>query len=106
LIETAHKKTHREDAKKLLWFQQFLRGRVLAEITRDQISVIGERKRKESSGPTANRYLALIRAILRKACHEWEWIDKAPKVKLYQESKRRVSIQNESLPMQASQWDK
>jgi integrase len=79
-----------EDAKKLVWLQQFLRGRVLAEITRDEIAAIGEYKRKESSGPTANRYLALIRSILRKACLEWEWIYRAPKIRLYKESKRRV----------------
>jgi integrase len=90
LKETEHKRTHVEDAKKLMWLQQFLRGRVLAEITREEIVVIGERKKTEASGPTANRYLALIRAILRKACFEWEWINKAPKVKLYKESKRRV----------------
>lgn len=90
LLETDHKKTHREDAKKLVWLQQFLRGRILAEITRDEIATIGDCKRKESSGPTANRYLALIRAILRKACLEWEWIDNAPKIRLYKETKRRV----------------
>jgi integrase len=90
LLETSHKRTHREDAKKLVWLQQFLRGRVLSEIGREDIAKIGEKKRLESSGPTANRYLALIRAILRKACLEWEWIDKAPKVRLYKEAKRRV----------------
>lgn len=90
LLETDHKRTHREDAKKLLWLQQFFRGRVLAEISRDEVAAIGEHKRKESSGATANRYLALIRAILRKAALEWEWIDKAPKVRLYKETKRRV----------------
>lgn len=90
LKETEHKRTHDEDVAKLKWLQQFLRGRVLAEITREEIIAIGERKKTEASGPTANRYLALIRAILRKACFEWEWIDKAPKVKLYKESKRRV----------------
>ncbi len=52
--------------------------------------MIGERKRQNSSGPTANRFLALIRSILRRACYEWEWIEKAPKVRLYQEAKRRV----------------
>ena len=61
LLETDHKKTHLEDARKLVWLQQFLRGRVLAEITRDEIAAIGELKRKEASGPTANRYLALYR---------------------------------------------
>lgn len=90
LIESSHKKTYREDAKKLAWFQQYLRGRVLAEISRDEIAAIGEKKRIESSGATANRYLALIRSILRKACYEWEWIEKAPKIRLYPESKRRV----------------
>ncbi len=90
LIETEHKRTHSEDVRKLAWLQQFLRGTELAAISRENIVAIGEHKKAESSGPTANRYLALIRAILRKACNEWEWIDKAPQVKLYKESKRRV----------------
>jgi integrase len=90
LMETQHKRTHRDDMMKLAWLQQFLRGRVLADITRDQIAAIGERKKTEASGPTANRYLALIRSILRRACLEWEWIDKVPKVKLYREPQRRV----------------
>ncbi len=34
--------------------------------------------------------MALIRAILRKASLEWEWINWAPKVTLYREAKRRV----------------
>lgn len=47
-------------------------------------------KEKESSPARANRYLALIRAILRRAAREWEWIDGAPAIKLYPEPKRRV----------------
>jgi integrase len=90
LIETEHKRTHRDDMMKLTWLQQFFRGRVLGEITRDDIAAIGARKKSESSGPTANRYLALIRSVLRRACLEWEWIDKVPKVKMYRESRRRV----------------
>lgn len=49
-----------------------------------------QRKRGEASAATANRYLALVRAILRRACDEWEWTERAPKVKLYREAKRRV----------------
>lgn len=89
LTEMAHIRTH-DDVQRLKWLQQFLRGRVLAEITRDQIAAIGAHKMAQTSGPTANRYLALIRAIMRKACFEWEWIDKAPKVKLYREARRRI----------------
>lgn len=90
LQETAHKRTHGGDISKLAWLQQFLRGRVLAEITRDEIAAIGERKKAGASGATANRYLSLVRAILRKAWQEWEWIDRVPKLTLYRESKRRV----------------
>ncbi len=39
---------------------------------------------------TKNRYLALIRAILNKAADEWLWLEKAPKVSLYREPKRRI----------------
>jgi hypothetical protein len=90
LQETAHKRTHDDDVAKLAWLQQFLRGRVLASITREEIAVIGESKKAEASGATANRYLALVRAILRKAWLEWRWLDWVPKVKLYREAKRRV----------------
>src|SRR5689334_5635991 len=44
LHETAHKRTHQEDVLKLDWLQQFLRNRMLAEITRDEIAAIGARK--------------------------------------------------------------
>jgi integrase len=90
LQETAYKRPHHGDMLKLAWLQQFLRGRVLAEITGDEIAAIGECKKAAASGPTANRFLALIRAILRRACYEWEWIDRVPKVKMYKESKRRL----------------
>lgn len=90
LVETQHKATHEEDKRKLRWLQQYLRGKELGSITRDTVAEIGRIKAQASSPPTANRYLALIRAILRKAAFEWEWIDRAPKVTLYREAKRRV----------------
>ncbi|MGC2519444.1 MAG: site-specific integrase [Burkholderiales bacterium] len=90
LTETDHKATHKEDARKIRWLQQFLRGKLLASINRELIGEIGNTKAQEASPATANRFLALIRAILRKAAYEWEWIDRAPRVKLYPEAKRRV----------------
>lgn len=47
-------------------------------------------REKIATGGTTNRYLALIRAILRRACHEWEWIDRVPKFKLFKEAEGRV----------------
>jgi len=90
LLGTQHKSTHERDKEKLRWLQQFLRNRLLNEIDRVLIDHIAQTKAKETSPSTANRHLALIRSILRKACYDWEWIDKVPKVRLFPESKRRV----------------
>ncbi|WP_292916856.1 tyrosine-type recombinase/integrase [Nitrosomonas sp.] len=90
LIETQHKATHERDKEKLRWLQQFLRNRQLHEIDRELIDHIAHAKAKDTSPSTANRYLALIRAILRKACHDWEWMEKIPKIRLFPEPKRRI----------------
>lgn len=90
LEEATHKRTRQEDQLKLTWLAQFLDGQPLGAITREQVAAIGDCKRSEASAATANRYLALVRAILRKACFDWGWIDKVPKVRLYREAGRRV----------------
>lgn len=88
--ETEHKADADKDRSKLLWFHDHLASLYLDEIDRAVVDRIAEIKRAEASASTANRYLALLRAILRKARDEWEWIDKIPKVRLYPEPKRRV----------------
>ncbi|HZQ75406.1 MAG TPA: site-specific integrase [Burkholderiales bacterium] len=90
LRETEHKKSHLQDAKQILWLQKFFRGRYISDITRDLIAEVAEKKRQEASASTANRYLAMIRAILRRACLEWEWTERPPRIRLYPEPKRRV----------------
>ena len=63
---------------------------MLNSIDREPVAKVGTIKAEEAQPATANRYLALIRAILRKASNEWEWIDQVPRIKLYREPKRRV----------------
>jgi len=46
--------------------------------------------KRNCSGSTKNRYFALIRAILNKCVNEWDWLDKAPKLKLHKEPKKRI----------------
>jgi len=65
-----------------------LRGLLLEDISRDLIHSIVNRK--TCSGSTKNRYFALIRAILNKCVNEWDWLDKAPKLKLHKEPKKRI----------------
>jgi hypothetical protein len=42
------------------------------------------------SNASVNRLLQCIRVILRRAVHDWEWLDRAPKIRFLHEPKRRV----------------
>ena len=90
LQEMQHKRSYQDDVGILRWLQPRLTLKPLREITRDLIGQIAEEKRKESSPSRSNRVLALIRAILRRCETEWEWLEKAPSVRMYKEAKRRV----------------
>jgi len=90
LKETSHKRSHGKDVDKLRYLDRYLGGLMLSQVTRDLIDSIGERKAKESSESNANRYLALIRSILRRARDDWEWLFHIPKVRLYRERTKRV----------------
>ncbi len=90
LQDTQHKKSHHSDVFIVKWLQPHLRMMPLNDVTRDVVARIAEAKRKESSPSRANRIIALIRAILRRATYEWDWLDKAPTLRMYPEPKRRV----------------
>lgn len=90
LKETSHKRSHDKDIAKLRWLDRYLGHLMLSQVSRELIDRIGEVKAKESSPANANRYLALVRSILRRARDDWEWLDHIPKVRLYHETKRRV----------------
>jgi integrase len=89
--ETSHRTTAWEDAGKLRWLDKFLNGKQLEDINRSLIERIIEAKLSSGcSNATVNRNLALIRAILRKAAREWEWLDKPPAIRMLKEQKLRV----------------
>lgn len=89
LAETSDKATHKDDVKKLQWLDPFLRDKLLDEIRQDVIDIIRQAKLKEASKSTVNRYLALVRSILIRSRDEWEWLDVAPKIRLFKESQGR-----------------
>ncbi len=90
LLETKHKATHSDDKAKLRWLDPYLGGKFLDEIDRTLIDRIKFDREKIGTAGTTNRYLALIRAILRRACGEWEWIDRVPRFKLFREAEGRI----------------
>ncbi len=91
LKEQAHKASLEDDKSKLRWLDRHLADMELETITRATIDRITEAKRAEgASNGTVNRVLALVRAILRRCAGEWEWLDKAPTIRLLKEPRRRI----------------
>jgi integrase len=91
LKEASHKATIESDKAHLRWLDRFLRGKPLEAINRSLIDRISDARLAEGvSNATVNRTLEVLRAILRKCVNEWEWLDKAPQVRMLKEPTRRI----------------
>jgi len=100
LTEKQHKANIAED-KRLLrivdgYWKELFSSPDLSQVFLDEISkdateyVTQERLKDGVSNATVNRMLEVLRAILKAAVDDWEWIDRAPKVRMLPEAKRRV----------------
>lgn len=83
LREKAHKKSYRDDVTRIRWFTRHLRGRTLDQVSRELIDRLVSRGLARRSDRTKDLYVALIRAIFRKAMREWEWIETMPAFRTY-----------------------
>ena len=90
LAETSDKRTHRWDKSMLEWFRPHLAGKDLQDINRELLEQVKTKRAKGVRPGTVNRYLALVRAILRRACFDWEWIDRVPKVGMLRDQSMRI----------------
>lgn len=89
--EQAHTATADEDKAQLSWLDPHLGGKELDTIDRDMIDRITQTKLTDRySNATVNRTLALVRSILRKCVREWQWLDRAPAVRMLKEPGRRI----------------
>jgi len=91
LDEEVNKKSINDEKLHLRWWQPRLEGMDLSQITRDVV----DRYKQESqssgrSDATTNRRLQVLRAILRRAALEWEWLDRIPRFRLLKEPQGRV----------------
>lgn len=71
------------DKDRLAWFAEYLDATPLDSITPEIIEKLRTVRAAESSPATANRYMALLRMILRKAHREWDWTEKVPTVPMF-----------------------
>ena len=87
-LDETTKRTVEKDEVILAWFDEHLRNEPLTAIDRDAIEqlrgLLLEDERPKAKA-TVDRYMALLRAILRKARDEWRWLDTVPKVPMYRE---------------------
>ena len=91
LKEQSHKATIETDNIHLRWLDAFLNGRQLDTISRSMIDRITDAKKAEGvTNATVNRVLEILRAILRRCVNEWEWLDKAPSIRMLKEPTRRI----------------
>lgn len=91
LGEKAHKASLKDDKWNLRWLDPHLRGLHLDEITRDVVDRVKQVRLTEGvANASVNRMLEVVRAILRMAEREWEWIERAPVIRLLPEPRRRI----------------
>lgn len=91
LKESAHKATVSNDKVHLRWLDRYLGNKQLDTISRALIDRITDAKQAEGvSNATVNRVLEVLRAILRRCVNEWEWLDRAPQIRMLKEPTRRI----------------
>lgn len=89
--EMQHKRSLYDDRLHVKWLDKYLGNFYLVEITKDRIDEIAKAREAEGVKPaTVNRMMALVRAVLRKAAHEWEWIEKVPLVRMRKVENKRI----------------
>ena len=91
LREKAHKATIETDKIHLRWLDGHLKGKHLDEISRGLVDQLLEERLSEGvTNSTVNRTMEVLRAILKASVDAWEWLDRAPAVRMLPEPKRRV----------------
>jgi integrase len=91
LAETAQKASLVTDKFHLRWMQPHLEGMDLNDIDRtviDRLQLVGLAEGVSNS--TVNRRLKLLRSILRKAVHDWDWLSQVPRMRMLKEPIGRV----------------
>jgi integrase len=92
LQENKDKRDYDGDVEKIEWLKPYFGGKKLSQIDGDLIYDTIEKHKADVSGATRNRYLALVRAIMRRAAFEWKWIEsnQVPHARMNKESEGRT----------------
>ncbi len=91
ITEQSHKKSLRDDKGHLRKLNSYLCNKTLVQIERVLIDEITLSRLEDGvKDSTVNRMLEVLRAILKRAELQWDWLDRAPHVRMLSEPKRRI----------------
>lgn len=90
LVESKHKASYAHDLHVVAVFNKHIADKKLRNINNAIVQGIISTIECNVSPATVNRYLEVVRAILRRAAQEWEWLDSVPYIKMRKESSRRI----------------
>jgi integrase len=82
--EDSDKRSWERTERALARLSRLLSGSPLSEITRDNVLRLRELRRRQVSAASVNRELAVLRFVLNRCVHDWNMLDSAPKVPLFQ----------------------
>lgn len=89
--EMKHKRSIQRDVDKFRYLADSFGQLDLSDITRSHIHAIVLKRQNAGCKPaTINAYLALIKAVLRKARDEWEWVKEIPYIKMLKMNNHRI----------------
>jgi integrase len=88
LKESAGKASLKEYVRQIAFWTDHFKNSSLSSISRERVAKIVEGH--ANTPATRNRYIACLRALLRKAEFEWSWIERAPRLMTYAEPKHRI----------------
>mgnify|MGYP003693677133 CR=1 FL=1 len=89
--EQSHKATARKMSPSFAGWISSWAARTSSTSTAPSLDRITDAKLAQGcSNATVNRTLELLRAILRKCVNDWEWLDRAPSVRMLKEPTRRI----------------
>lgn len=93
--ERTDKRSLDRDEQMARWLESYWNGKVFSTITDDDIRVVVEEKKRETSASNANHYLKFIKALFNRSV-EWKWVPANPvKMKPYKVNNRRVRFLSE-----------
>lgn len=91
-LEGLSKRERLNRTRYLKWWKERIGELALSEVTPAVITETRAKLLKKVSGPTSNRYLAALSALLMIAEKEWMWIDQNPVRKIRRRPERRGRV--------------